>query len=58
MSKEQSSGGVSLLGVIQIVFIILKLVGVISWSWWTVFIPTFISIFLILLVLLLWIAVK
>lgn len=47
-----------MLGVIQIVFIILKLVGVISWSWWTVFIPTFISIFLILLVLLLWIAVK
>lgn len=28
-----------MIGVIQIVFIILKLVKVIDWSWWIVFIP-------------------
>lgn len=38
------SHGVSALGVAQIVFIILKLVGVIDWSWWAVLIPMWISI--------------
>lgn len=52
MSKQQqqtTTGGVSTLGVVQIVFIILKLVGVIEWSWWLVFIPLYISIVLIIL---------
>lgn len=47
MSKQQqqtTAGGVSTLGVVQIVFIILKLVGVINWSWWAVLIPLWISI--------------
>ena len=52
MSKQQqqtTTGGVSTLGVVQIVFIILKLVGVIEWSWWLVFIPLYISIGFIVL---------
>lgn len=47
MSKQQqqtTTGSVSALGVVQIVFIILKLVGVINWSWWAVLIPLWISI--------------
>ena len=47
MSKQQqqtTTGGVSTLGVVQIVFIILKLVGVIEWSWWLVLIPLWIMI--------------
>ena len=47
MSKQQqqtTTGGVSTLGVVQIVFIILKLVGVIDWSWWLVLIPVWIMI--------------
>ena len=47
MSKQQqqtTTGGVSTLGVVQIVFIILKLVGVIEWSWWLVFIPLYVMI--------------
>lgn len=54
MSKQQqqtTTGGVSTLGVVQIVFIILKLVGVIDWSWWAVFIPLYISIGIIVLLL-------
>ena len=52
MSKQQqqtTTGGVSTLGVVQIVFVILKLVGVIEWSWWLVFIPLYISIGFIVL---------
>lgn len=40
MSKEISnSGGISFLGILTIVFIVLKLCGVISWAWWEVLIP-------------------
>lgn len=31
--------GVGLFGVLGIVFTVLKLVGVISWSWWLVLLP-------------------
>ena len=44
MSKNTETNGVSVLGVLLIVFIVLKLVGVISWSWWVVLIPLWISI--------------
>ena len=33
-----------ILEVITIVFVVLKLVGVITWSWWTVFIPMYIAV--------------
>lgn len=33
-----------LLTVLTVIFIVLKLVGVIAWSWWLVFTPTFILI--------------
>lgn len=39
-----SRGGMSLLGVLQVVFIVLKLVGVIPWSWWLVLIPLWIEL--------------
>ena len=44
---KKSSGGVGVLGVLQIVFIVLKCIGTIDWSWWSVFIPTWISLGLI-----------
>lgn len=42
--KHESSSGLGTLGVLQIVFIVLKCVNVIDWSWWAVFIPTWINI--------------
>lgn len=33
-----------ILEVLTIVFVVLKLVGLITWSWWTVFIPMYIAI--------------
>lgn len=38
-----SSGGIGFVGLLTIVFITLKLVGVISWSWWWVLSPLWIS---------------
>ena len=33
-----------ILEVLTIVFVVLKLVGVIAWSWWAVFIPMYVAI--------------
>lgn len=44
--------GVGILGVLLIVFIALKLVGVVTWSWWVVLIPLWIEIGLLIIVIL------
>jgi hypothetical protein len=38
-NSSSSSGGIGLCGVLGIVFVVLKLVGVIHWSWWYVTMP-------------------
>jgi hypothetical protein len=35
----QQTGGIGCFGVLTIVFVVLKLVGTISWSWWLVLLP-------------------
>lgn len=42
-NRTTASGGVSFAGVLQIVFVVLKLCKVINWSWWAVMLPTIIS---------------
>ena len=37
--KESSSGGIGFTGLLTIVFIVLKLLGVINWSWLWVLSP-------------------
>lgn len=37
------AGGIGFGGILAIVFIVLKLVGVINWSWWWVLSPIWIS---------------
>jgi hypothetical protein len=39
MSSSDEASGFGLAGTLLIVFIILKLIGVISWSWWWVLSP-------------------
>lgn len=39
----ESSGGIGIVGVLTIVFVVLKLVGVIAWSWWWVLSPLWIA---------------
>ena len=46
MNKNNGSSGLGLSSVLTIIFVVLKLVGVINWSWWWVLSPTWISIVL------------
>ena len=39
MSKESSSSGIGVLGLLGVVFVTLKLTGYITWSWWWVTAP-------------------
>lgn len=43
-SNKSSSGGVGVCTVVGIVFLILKLTGLIDWSWWWVLAPFWIPI--------------
>lgn len=48
MSTESSSGGIGFLGLLTIVFIVLKLTKVISWSWIWVLAPLWIPVLIFL----------
>lgn len=43
MKNNSSSGGIGFFGLLTIVFIVLKLLKVINWSWFWVLSPTIIS---------------
>jgi hypothetical protein len=47
-SSSSSSGGVGFCGLLTIVFIVLKLLGYINWSWWWVLAPMWIPISILL----------
>lgn len=46
-ANATSSGGIGFTGLLTIVFIVLKLCGVITWSWWWVLSPIWISILMV-----------
>ncbi len=39
--SKQAAGGVGFFGLLGIAFIVLKLCGVIDWSWWLVLLPLY-----------------
>ncbi|MBR2679717.1 MAG: hypothetical protein IKE23_03005 [Exiguobacterium sp.] len=43
-SKSNGAAGIGFFGLLQIAFIILKLCGVITWSWWAVLIPCWVEL--------------
>ena len=47
-----STTGIGFFGLLQILFIALKLMGYIQWEWWKVLLPTIIEISIIALILL------
>lgn len=47
-SSNRSSGGLGLCSVLTIVFIVLKLVGVINWSWLWVLSPLWIELIIVI----------
>ncbi|WP_017907539.1 hypothetical protein [Xanthomonas sp. SHU 199] len=50
-SSSSSSGGTGFVGLLTIVFIVLKLTGVIAWSWWWVLSPVWISALIAILII-------
>ena len=42
-NSSSSSGGIGFAGLLTIVFIVLKLIGKITWSWWWILSPLWIS---------------
>lgn len=53
--RNGATGGIGFCGVLAIVFIVLKLVGVISWSWVWVLAPIWIPAAIVVVILLLFI---
>ena len=49
MRHSECSSGVGEFGILQIIFIVLKCIGIIDWSWWAVLIPTWIKIAIIVI---------
>jgi hypothetical protein len=52
--NKRGEGGISFIGALVLILIFLKLVGVIHCSWWLVFAPVLVEIFLLLVVLVNW----
>lgn len=47
--NKNNGGGLGTLGVLQIIFIVLKILNLISWPWLVVFIPTYIGFIIFVL---------
>lgn len=44
MDKKQKSGGMGLISVLTLIFLVMKLTGLINWSWAWVLSPVWISV--------------
>lgn len=53
MSSSTNNSGIDILGLLGIVFVVLKLTGIITWSWWWVTLPFWGGIALVIVILLL-----
>jgi hypothetical protein len=51
MSSSSASSGMGFPGILTLIFIVLKLVGVINWSWWWVLSPLWIGFLLIFIII-------
>lgn len=50
MGSNEKRTGLGLLDVVQIIFIVLRCIGVIDWKWWQVLLPLWINLALIVVV--------
>lgn len=50
-SSSSSSGGIGVFGLLGVAFVVLKLCGVINWSWWWVTVPFWGPVVLFLVVM-------
>ena len=51
MEKQVIYKGPGILGLLGIAFVVLKLVGVIDWSWWWVTLPFYVPLILLIIFL-------
>ena len=51
MEKQVIYKGPGVLGLLGVAFIVLKLVGVIDWSWWLVTLPLYGPVILLIIIL-------
>ena len=56
--NNSSSGGIGFCGLLTIVFIILKLCGVITWSWWWVLSPLWINFVVAIILIIIVVAIQ
>ncbi len=54
-NKTTVNGGIGFTGLLQVAFIVLKLMGIINWSWVWVLSPTWIDIILVILAIIVFI---
>lgn len=52
--SNSSSGGIGFCGLLAIVFITLKLCGIIKWSWWWVTSPLWIPVAIAIVIIIFW----
>jgi Flp pilus assembly protein TadB len=50
-NNNSSNGGIGFAGLLTVAFIVLKLCGVIAWSWWWVLSPIWISFLFVIAIL-------
>lgn len=53
MANQSGNSGIGFIGLLQIAFIVLKLIGKIDWAWWWVLAPIWGTFALIIVVVLL-----
>ena len=54
----EKNGGIGFFGVLFIVFLVLKLVGIIDWSWWWIAAPLWIPLAIVFICVILYLLVK
>lgn len=52
MNNAGAASGIGFLDALLLIFIVLKLIGIITWSWWIVLIPLWIEIILVIIFIL------
>lgn len=57
-TTASSSGGMGILSWLQVIFIVLKVLNLIDWSWFKVFIPTWIGLGLFAIIIILLVIFK
>jgi len=55
---ESKSSGIGVLGLLGVAFVVLKLTGVINWSWWWVTVPFWGGLALAVGILFVWVLVS